>query len=121
MHSSARQREHPRVTPAPGSRIEVHIMGTGFLEVLHARDISVAGIGVFVAHDFVGCATDDPVELVVKLGPEKPFSARGVIVHMSKIAGDHFFGLNFTQIGDDHLDKIRRYVERRLGQGGAAG
>ena len=106
--------------PAPGTRIEVQIMGSGFLEVLNARDISVAGIGVFVAHDFTGCAIDDPVDLIVKLGSDKPFSARGVIVHKSTSASDHFFGVKFTRIADDHLEKLRQYVERRLAQGGEA-
>src|SRR5437899_2069920 len=34
-------------------------MGDGFLEVLRARDISVGGVAVFVAHDFQGCSIDD--------------------------------------------------------------
>jgi hypothetical protein len=95
-------------------------MGNGFLEVLHARDISEGGVAVFVAHDFTGCSIDDPVDVILKLGHEKPFTARGVIRHLSKTANDHFFGVKFTRISDENLKRIRAYVERRLAQGGEA-
>ncbi len=95
-------------------------MGTGFLEVLRARDISVGGVAVFVAHDFSGCDINDPVDVIVKLGPEKPFTARGIIVHLSANANDHFFGVKFIRISDDNLARVRQYVDRRLAQGGGA-
>jgi len=116
-----KQREHLRVRPAPGTKIEIHLMGAGFLEVLHARDISEGGVAVFVPHDFGGCDIDDPVDVIVKLGHEKPFTARGIIRHLSKgSSSDHFFGVQFTRISDDNLARIRQYVDRRLAQGGAA-
>jgi PilZ domain len=117
---AGKQREHPRVRPAPGTTIEVHIMGDGFLEVLHARDISVGGVAVFVAHDFSGCDLNAPVDVIVKLGHEKPFTARGIIAHLSAHANDHFFGVKFTRISDDNLARIEQYVKRRLAQGGGA-
>jgi hypothetical protein len=95
-------------------------MGNGFLEVLQARDISVGGLAVFVAHDFQGCAIDDPIDVIVKLGHEKPFTARGVIRHLTRSASDHFFGVQFTSISDENLARIRQYVDRRLAQGGEA-
>ena len=95
-------------------------MGNGFLEVLRARDISVGGVAVFVAHDFQGCSIDDPVDVIVKLGHEKPFTARGIIRHSSAAANDHFFGVKFVKISDDNLARIRQYVDRRLAQGGEA-
>jgi hypothetical protein len=115
-----RQREHPRVRPAPGQSIEVHIMGNGFLEVLPARDISIGGVAVFVSHDFSGCDINDPVDVIVKLGQERPFTTRGVIRHLSLHANDHFFGVKFINLSADNLERIRRYVERRLAEGGAA-
>jgi hypothetical protein len=120
VREPGKKREHPRVVPAPGTTIEVQLMGSDFLEVLHARDISVGGFAVFVAHDFRGSTIDDPIDVVVKLGHEKPFTARGVIRHLSNKAGDHFFGVQFVQISDDNLAKVRQYVDRRLAQGGAA-
>jgi hypothetical protein len=113
-----KQREYPRVRPAPGSPIEVHIMGNGFLEVLRARDISVGGLAVFVPHDFGGCSIDDPVDVIVKLGNEKPFTVRGVIRHLSKNSDDHFFGVKFTRVSDENAHRISQFVERRLAQGG---
>ena len=93
-------------------------MGNGFLEVLSARDISVGGVAVFVPHDFGGCNIDDPIDVIVKLAAEKPFTARGIIRHTSTKAGDHFFGVQFTRVSDENLARIGRYVERRLAQGG---
>jgi c-di-GMP-binding flagellar brake protein YcgR len=88
---------------------------------LHARDISEGGLAVFVPHDFGGCDIDDPVDIIVKLGHEKPFTARGKIVHLSKAStSDHFFGVQFMRISDENLVRIRQYVDRRLAQGGAA-
>jgi hypothetical protein len=95
-------------------------MGEGFLEVLAARDIGVGGVAVCVPHDFRGCDIDRPVELVIKIGHEKPFMARGVIRHLSKAPADHFFGVKFTKVAPEHLEQIRRYVVRRLAEGGEA-
>ena len=119
MAEPDRNREHPRVRPAPGQTIELHIMGDGFLEVLQARDISIGGVAVFVSHDFSGCHIDDPVDVIVKLGQERPFTARGVIRHLSRHSSDHFFGVKFVDLSADNLERIRRYVERRLAEGGA--
>jgi hypothetical protein len=93
-------------------------MGDGFLEVLRARDISEGGVAVFVSHDFQGCQIDAPVDVIVKLGADKPFTARGIIRHLSAQANDHFFGVKFIRVSDENLAKIRKYVERRLAQGG---
>jgi hypothetical protein len=120
VREPGKEREHPRVRPAPGTTIEVHLMGSDFLEVLRARDISEGGVGIFVAHDFRGCAIDDPVDVIVKLGQEKPFTARGIIVHLSAKQGDHFFGVKFTAISGENLARVRQYVERRIAQGGQA-
>jgi hypothetical protein len=95
-------------------------MGEEFLDVLSARDISVGGVAVCVPHDFQGCDIDRPVELLIKIGREKPFTARGVIRHLSKNTGNHFFGVQFTQIAAEHVEQIRHYVEHRLAEGGAA-
>ena len=120
MADPGKQREHARVRPAPGTKIEIHLMGDGFLEVLDARDISEGGVAVFVPHDFSGCSIDAPVDVIVKLGPEKPFTVRGIIRHLSKSASDHFFGVKFTRISDANLVRLRQYVEKRLAQGGGA-
>jgi hypothetical protein len=85
---------------------------------LRARDISEGGVAVFVPHDFQGCQIDDPVDVIVKLGSEKPFTARGIVRHLSAQANDHFFGVKFIRVSDENLAKIRKYVERRLAQGG---
>ena len=60
-------RRPTRVRPLPGASVEVQIMGTNSLDILHARDISVRGVGVLVPHLFEGCDIDSRVELVVTL------------------------------------------------------
>jgi hypothetical protein len=93
-------------------------MGDGFLEVFKARDISISGLSVFVPHDFDGYRIDGPVDLVLKIGAGRSFTARGVIRHRSTQANDHFFGVQFTSISDENLKRIRQYVEQRLVEGG---
>lgn len=93
-------------------------MGDGFLEALRARDISVSGLGVFVPHDFDGYRIDGPIDLVIKIGHGRSFTAQGVIRHRSAVANDHFFGVQFTRVSDENVRRIRQYVERRLLEGG---
>lgn len=93
-------------------------MGSGFLDVLPAYDIGVGGVAVSVPHDFQGSDIDEPVNLIIKIGSERPFTARGVIRHLSKHAHGHMFGVQFTQISAEHVERIRRYVEAVLAEGG---
>ncbi len=85
-------------------------MGSGFLDVLVARDISAGGLGVMVPHRFDGCRIDDEVDLVVTLPGEKPFLARGRIVHRTKTDRE-FFGIEFSKLDRAHRRRIRLYVK----------
>jgi hypothetical protein len=112
------RRSHPRVRPSLGQRIEIHIMGDGFLDVLSAYDIGTGGVAVSVPHDFRGCDIDEPVNLIIKLGSDRPFAAQGIIRHLSQNAGGHMFGVQFTSIAPQHVETIRRYVEAVLAERG---
>lgn len=103
-----------RVKPVPTKPIEVQIMGSDSLDVLRAKDVSVSGIGVRVPHRFAGCDILSEVELVITLPGGRPFIAQGVVRH-SRLEGSSsdFFGIEFTSISDDNLDRIRGYVEQR--------
>lgn len=85
-------------------------MGHGFLDVLHARDISVGGLGIRVAHGFANCDIDSEVELIVTLGRARPFKTTGSIRHHGKGERDHFFGVEFTSLSSEQLTAIESYI-----------
>jgi hypothetical protein len=95
----------------PTAPIRVDIMGNGFLEVLHARDISLGGLGVSVPHGFEGCDLNGEVELIVTLGRARPFKTMGVIRHYSKTARDHVFGLEFVGLGPEQIEAVDAYIQ----------
>jgi hypothetical protein len=91
-------------------------MGDGFLDVFAARDISAGGVSIAVPHRFQGCAIDDEVDLVISLPGERPFLAKGRIVHRTK-TNQEFFGVEFTRLGRGHALLIEGYVGARLREG----
>jgi len=93
-------------------------MGEGFLDVLPAYDIGIGGVAVSVSHDFRGCDIDEPVKLIITIGSDRPFSAQGIIRHLSKHASGHLYGVQFTKIAVGHVRRIQRYVEAVLAEGG---
>lgn len=89
-------------------------MGNGFLDVVPARDISLGGLSVFIAHDFKGCDLNMQVDLIVTLGQSAPFKTKGVIRHRSSIHGSHFFGVEFISLTPEHRAFLEAYVADRL-------
>jgi c-di-GMP-binding flagellar brake protein YcgR len=87
-------------------------MGDGFLDVFSARDISTGGVGIIVPHRFEGCAIEQEVDLVISLPGERPFMARGRIVHRTKTQQE-FFGVEFTRLSQAHQRLVERYVDAR--------
>jgi PilZ domain len=98
----------------PTAPVRVDIMGNGFLDVLHACDISRGGLGIRVPHGFEGCDIDSDVELIVTLGRARPFKAKGVIRHYSKTARDHTFGLEFIALAPEQGDAVDAYIQACL-------
>ncbi len=109
----ARRRPSDRVRPDPAAPVEVHIMGANSIDILHARDISATGIGVFVKHRFEGCDIDSELTLVVTLPGAKSFVAKGVIKHVTADASRGYFGVSVTEISRDHRRQIATYVAER--------
>lgn len=115
-------RRRQRVLPLPKEPVEVQIMGLGTLDVLHARNVSRSGLGVYVHHRFEGLDLAMPVELVVTLPGGRPFLAVGVIRHVTEdgaIDAGHF-GLEFTALADSARQALSEYVDRRLEDGESA-
>jgi hypothetical protein len=87
-------------------------MGDGFLDVFPARDISAGGVSISVPHRFEGCSIEDDVDLVISLPGERPFMAKGRIVHRTKTS-DEFFGVEFSRLANANAMMIERYVDAR--------
>lgn len=104
-----------RVTTTSSDPVEVQIMGHGFLDFFTVRDISGGGMGILVPHRFQGCNLKHEVELLISLPAERPFLAKGVIIHREEVGKD-FFGISFTELRRSDRMRIDQYVARRLEQ-----
>ena len=104
-----------RVRPASRYPVEVHIMGDKFLDIFRARDISVTGIGIYVPYRFHGCNILEEMDLCISLPHERPFMAKGNVVHRT---GDDrpFFGIVFTSISEKNRLRVQNYIGTRLAQ-----
>lgn len=90
-------------------------MGPGSLDVLHARNVSETGIGVYVPHGFVGVDLAAEVELVVTLPGRRPFLARGAIMHLTDGGAEsRHFGLRFTHLAERERRAIADYVRAHV-------
>lgn len=105
-----------RAVPLRVAPVEVQVMGRDSLDVLHARNVSATGLGVYVPHGFAGFDLAAEVELVVTLPGGAPFLAKGVIMHVTENPEEaRHFGLHFTEIEKRDRAALARYVRSRLG------
>ncbi len=104
-----------RVRPASRYPVEVHIMGDKFLDIFHARDISVTGIGIYVPYRFHGCNIHDGIDLCITLPHERPFMAKGRVIHRSQ-DDRPFYGICFTMLLENHRQRIQSYIQKRLSE-----
>jgi hypothetical protein len=86
-------------------------MGTHSIDFMKARDISELGIGVSVSHGFDACDVNSEIELVITLPGCRPFSAHGLLRHLTVDAEDTHFGVVFTKIRKHSRSQIRAYVQ----------
>ncbi len=109
--------ESTRLRLPRSERVEVQIMGPGFVDVVLARDISLGGVGVWIPHGFRGCDTSAPVELILTLPSRKPLRMRGTIKHRTATSdGAHFFGVEFIDLAVMHQKAIEDYIARCVGE-----
>jgi c-di-GMP-binding flagellar brake protein YcgR len=120
MATGKEKRKHPRVVPLESAPIEVQIMGTGFLEVLYAEDISLGGMAVVVPHGFSEEELSESVELIVTMPGSKPFKTRGTIRHISRGSNSGRFGVQFQELSETQQAHIGWYVEKLLMRGRGA-
>ena len=101
-----------RVRPEASRPIEIQIMGSGFLDILAARDFSLTGVGLWVPHRFAGCDIESEVELVVTLPDAKSLLTMGSIRHRTQLDRvEQLFGVKFTVLSDAQRQVIRNYIE----------
>ena len=101
------KRRADRVKPVAGAPIEVQIMGSDSIDILNAFDISLSGIGVKMPSYYKIGNIKREVSLVISLPNDKPFTAKGILRHVSE--GD-CFGVEFTTIARPALGKIQHYI-----------
>jgi hypothetical protein len=106
-----------RVRPNPDQPVEVQVMGPAFLEVLHVRDVSEVGLGVFAPRGFDGCELRGAIELIVTLPGAPSFHAAGVMRHVTLDGPLPFFGVELTRVSDPARAALRAYVQKRLAEG----
>jgi hypothetical protein len=92
-------------------------MGTDFLELLEARDISVGGVGIQVDHSLQDCDLNSEVKLVIELPDRRPFLASGYLVHKTADRQFTVFGIRFSHLPQDAVECLEEYVQRMVDLG----
>ncbi len=111
----ARLSSSTRVRAPATKRIEIQIMGPGYLEIVEASDLSLGGVGVRIPHGFEGCDLSMPVDLILTFPSQKPFMVQGRVVHRrSENAQSDLFGVEFTRLSRDHYKIIEKYITTTL-------
>ena len=108
-------RRHLRAYPTQSNPVEVQIMGEDSLNILHARDVSLSGIGVVVPHRFEGCDIESGVELVLSFPNARSFKTRGRVVYRQEDATSTYFGIEFTDLDETYKDIITRFITTESG------
>ena len=107
----ARISSSTRVRAPATRRIEIQIMGPGYLDIVEARDLSLGGVGVRIPHGFKGCDLSMPVDLILTFPSHKSFMVQGRVVHRtSENAKSDFFGVEFMRLARDHRKIIEEYI-----------
>jgi c-di-GMP-binding flagellar brake protein YcgR len=108
------RRKHPRVRPLVRKPVEIQLMGSDFLEVLSARDISLGGVGIRVDHAFSGYDLASEIQLLIKLPGKRSFIANGRVRHKATREGWEIYGVEFTRLPAEGEVDLAAYVERML-------
>lgn len=112
LFSSKNKRKHYRIIPDRENPIRVDLTGSNFIDIFHARDISIGGIRLQVNHRFKGCNLADEVSMVITLPHfrRQSLSVNGLIRHTN----DNFFGVQFTNLSPKGLEMIHNYIRYRM-------
>lgn len=116
MPTTNEKRKHQRVKPLEEEPVEVHLMGTGLIDVLNANDISLGGIGILAPNHFDEWDLNEKIEIIVALpGDLADFRARGVIKQIGKKSSElGLYGVQFTEMGPKGKQDLLVYVNRLI-------
>lgn len=95
-------------------------MGSGFLDVFFAEDISERGLAIRVPHGFSGCDITDSVDLIITIPRVPAFKARGMVRRTVRSPDRTLFGVELTEIAPKNQAAIARYVEAMMALGRGA-
>jgi len=111
-YDQSNRRQHLRVQPERNNPIKVDINGEDFIEVLHAVDISIGGMGIAVSHMFEGCHIDKTVSVIVTLptSGNRGFQVDCEIKHVE----NSIFGIQFVNLTAANRRQIKDYIASRL-------
>ncbi|EOQ87719.1 type IV pilus assembly protein PilZ [Leptospira yanagawae serovar Saopaulo str. Sao Paulo = ATCC 700523] len=112
------KRKYVRVKPLENEPVEIHLMGTALLDVLHASDISMGGVGIVAPNHFDEWDMNETVEILVALpGDLADFMAKGVIKQIGKKSKESgIYGVQFTAMGPKGKQDLQVYVNRMVRQ-----
>lgn len=86
-------------------------MGPGFLEIVDALNVSVAGLGFYLPHGLDAALLDQPVELILTLPRHRPVHLRGVIRHLDEESDPCHLGIELLRLPPAVTAALERYVE----------
>jgi len=110
------KRDRVRVIPDELNPIIIDLVGENFIDVLRAKDIGEGGLSVHVPYQFAGCIINREIELVITLPGARSFKVGGMIRHKGQ-KQDFYFGISFTNIKQEDLEKLKSYAQTRMDLG----
>jgi CheY-like chemotaxis protein len=90
--------------------IRIDIIGKNFVDLVKGKDISLAGVAVYVPHFIIGCEIGESVECKISLPHRKEINAKGTIKHLGK-KNEFFFGIEFTKMDKRSEDNLKEFVK----------
>ena len=112
--ASLHARYSERVKPLSSDPITVQVFSKGVIDIHHAFDISLKGVGVRAPNRYQIDGSLENIRLVITLPGSRSFSAEGVVRHVTKRPYKQLcFGVEYTDISDFALSFIRDYIQHR--------
>jgi hypothetical protein len=101
-----------RVLPEAEHSIRIDLMGSDFIEVITAADISLAGVRISVFHGFKGYNLKERIDMLILLPTPvlHSITTTAKVVHIR----DSFFGAEFVSLKKKDFKKLHEYIAYRL-------
>jgi hypothetical protein len=111
-------RRELRAVPLDSEPLEIQIIGSDFIDIIFADNVSFGGMGITIPHRFEGCNIDSPVEIVIAIPGGGSHKAKGIIRHTNSTETKRgIFGLEIKEMDDEGMVAYHRYVDELLRPG----